>query len=125
MSESATSMLLLIGAFFMLVAGLGVVRLPDIFMRMQAATKASTLGVACVLLAVSVHFNNIAITIQALLIIAFFFLTAPIGAHMLARAAYAVGVPLWEGSIIDELREQRGLKPPSPDQRADVNSEAK
>jgi multicomponent Na+:H+ antiporter subunit G len=114
MNEIASA-LLLIGSFFMLLAGLGLFRLPDIFMRMQAATKASTLGVACILLAVSIHFQELAITIRAILIIAFFFLTAPIGAHMLARAAYAVGVPLWKGSIIDEFREQRAMRPPAPD----------
>jgi len=114
MNEIASA-LLLIGSFFMLLAGLGLFRLPDIFMRMQAATKASTLGVACILLAVSIHFQELAITIRAILIIAFFFLTAPIGAHMLARAAYAVGVPLWKGSIIDEFREQRAMRPPASD----------
>ena len=121
MSETASLLLMLAGAFFMLLAGLGVLRLPDIFMRMQAATKASTLGVACILLATSIHFQDLAITIRAMLIIGFFFLTAPVGAHMLARAAYAIGAPLWEGSIIDELREQRGVRPPSQELQADVD----
>jgi multicomponent Na+:H+ antiporter subunit G len=47
------------------------------------------------------------VTTRAVLVIAFFFLTAPVGAHMIARAAYAVGVPLWEGTITDELRDRR------------------
>ena len=62
---------------------------------------------AGVLLAVAIHFQDLAVTTRAVLVIAFFFLTAPVGAHMIARAAYAVGVPLWEGTITDELRDRR------------------
>jgi multicomponent Na+:H+ antiporter subunit G len=107
MSERVSAVLQMVGAFFMLLAALGVLRLPDLFMRLQAATKASTLGVGCLLLGVAVHFQDLAVTTRAMLIIAFFFLTAPVGAHMIARAAYAVGVPLWEGTITDELRPRR------------------
>ena len=107
MSERLSAVLLVVGGFFMLLAGLGVLRLPDLFMRLQAATKASTLGVGCLLLGVAVHFQDLGVTTRAVLIISFFFLTAPVGAHMIARAAYAVGVPLWEGTLIDELRDRQ------------------
>lgn len=107
MSEQISAALLVVGAFFMLLAGLGVLRLPDLFMRLQAATKASTLGVGCMLLGVAIHFQDLAVTARAVLVVAFFFLTAPVGAHVIARAAYAVGVPLWKGTIVDELRERR------------------
>lgn len=78
--------------------------MPDLFMRMQAATKAATLGVGCMLSAVAIHFNDVGITTRCLLVTAFVFLTAPVAAHVIARAAYSVGVPLWEGTICDELR---------------------
>ncbi len=107
MSERISAVLLVVGAFFMLLSGLGVLRLPDLFMRLQAATKASTLGVGCLLLGMAIHFQDLGVTTRAVLVIAFLFLTAPVGAHMIARAAYAVGVPLWEGTIIDELRHKR------------------
>jgi multicomponent Na+:H+ antiporter subunit G len=107
MNEQFSALLLVIGALFMLLAGLGILRLPDLFMRLQASTKASTLGVGCMLLAAAIHFQDLAVTTRAVLVIAFFFLTAPVGAHMIARAAYAVGVPLWEGTIADELRDRR------------------
>jgi multicomponent Na+:H+ antiporter subunit G len=84
-----------------------VLRLPDFFMRLQAATKASTLGVGCLMLGVAVHFQDLSVTTRAVLLVAFFFLTAPVGAHVIARAAYAVGVPLWKGTITDELRDRR------------------
>jgi multicomponent Na+:H+ antiporter subunit G len=115
MGERISAVLLVVGALFMLLAGLGVLRLPDLFMRLQAATKASTLGVSCLLLGAAVHFQELGVTTRAVLVIAFFFLTAPVGAHVIARAAYAVGVPLWEGTITDELRDRkRGAGEPSP-----------
>ena len=104
MNEILSSALLLIGATFALLAGVGILRMPDLFTRMQASTKASTLGIGCILGAVAVHFGELAITTRALATMLFVFLTAPIAAHMIARAAYFVGVPLWEGTIIDELR---------------------
>ena len=75
--------------------------------RMQASTKASTLGVGCLLLGAALHFQDLGVTTRAVLVIGFFFLTAPVGAHMIARAAYAVGVPLWEGTLVDELRDDQ------------------
>jgi len=124
MSEQLSAVLLVVGAFFMLLAGLGVLRLPDLFMRLQAATKASTLGVGCMLLAAAIHFQDLAVTTRAVLIIAFFFLTAPVGAHMIARAGYGVGVPLWEGTIMDELRDQsRAERQPAPVSPAELPSQ--
>jgi CPA2 family monovalent cation:H+ antiporter-2 len=104
MTEMIGSALMLIGATFMLLAGAGVVRMPDLFTRMQAATKASTLGMGCVVLSVAIHFGELGIATRALAMIVFVCLTVPVSAHMIARASYFVGVPLWEGTIIDELR---------------------
>ncbi|MGH7930817.1 MAG: monovalent cation/H(+) antiporter subunit G [Candidatus Binatia bacterium] len=103
MNEIFSSALMIIGAAFALLAGAGVVRMPDLFTRMQAATKASTLGIGCLVLAVPIHFGELGITTRAIATIIFVFLTAPVAAHMIARAAYFVGVPLWERTIIDEL----------------------
>lgn len=107
MSEVISAALIVIGGGFMLLAGVGILRMPDLFMRMQAATKAATLGAGCMLLAVAVHFGELTVVARALLVIAFIFLTAPVAAHMIARAAYSVGTPLWEGTIADELRGQQ------------------
>jgi multicomponent Na+:H+ antiporter subunit G len=109
MSDVVSAVLIVVGGAFMLLAGVGVVRMPDLFMRMQAATKAATLGAGCMLLAVAVHFGDLSVTTRALLVIAFIFLTAPVAAHMVARAAYSAGTPLWEGTIADELRGQQHL----------------
>jgi monovalent cation/proton antiporter MnhG/PhaG subunit len=103
MNETLSSALMIIGATFALLAGVGVLRMPDLFTRMQAATKASTLGIGCIVLAVAIHFGELGITTRALATIIFVFLTAPVAAHMIARAGYFVGVPLWERTVIDEL----------------------
>jgi multicomponent Na+:H+ antiporter subunit G len=80
--------------------------MPDLFTRMQPATKAATLGVTCMLLAVAVYFGRIGITTRAFAGITFFFLTAPVTAHLIGRAAYFVGVPRWEGTVVDELYDK-------------------
>jgi multicomponent Na+:H+ antiporter subunit G len=104
MTETVSTVLLLVGALFLLLAALGLVRMPDLFTRMSAATKGTTLGVGCMLLAVGVYFPGIGITTRAVTGIGFFFVTAPVAAHMIGRAAYFVGVPLWQGTVVDELR---------------------
>jgi len=96
-----------IGAIFTLLAAIGVLRLPDLFTRMQASTKSATLGVACMMVATLTHFGDLAVGARALLVIAALFLTAPVAAHAIGRAAYLRGVELWDGTMFDELREHR------------------
>lgn len=103
MIDLAASVLMLIGAVLMLLAAIGVLRMPDVFTRMQASTKAASLGSGTALLAVALHFGELGVVVRALLAVAFIFLTAPISAHMIARAAYFIGVPIWEESVIDDL----------------------
>ena len=104
MSEWIMIALMITGAAFLLLAAVGIIRMPDLYSRIQAATKAATLGVGCIILALAIHFVDLGITVRALLVIAFMFLTQPVAAHMIGRAAYFVGVPLWENTIMDELR---------------------
>lgn len=101
-----TAVALIGGAAFAALAGLGVVRLPDIYIRMHAATKAGTLGAGLVLVAVAVHFGDFSVTLRVIAAISFLVITAPVAAHMIGRAAYRSGVPLWRGSVIDEWRSQ-------------------
>ena len=96
-------LLVLTGAFFALVAVLGLWRLPDIYTRSHSASKTGTLGSGLVLIALAVHAGDTATTSRALAGVVFFLLTAPIAAHLLARAAYAVGYPLSDESVVDDL----------------------
>ncbi|MDR7508238.1 MAG: monovalent cation/H(+) antiporter subunit G [Armatimonadota bacterium] len=108
-SNLASTALMLIGTAFLLLAAVGVTRMPDLFTRMQAATKAATLGVGCVILSVAVHFGDLGVMARAAAVIVFVLLTAPVAAHMIARAAYLIGVPQWDGTIVDELRGRYDL----------------
>jgi multicomponent Na+:H+ antiporter subunit G len=83
---------LLLGVFFMLVASFGVFRLPDFHTRIHAPTKAATLGLAFLLVALALHVQETAAVTKALLAMLFIGMTAPVGAHILARAAYRSGV---------------------------------
>lgn len=100
------SILMLIGAFFVFVAGVGAVRMPDLFLRASATAKAATLGIGAILLATTLYFGEVGATSRAVATIVFIFVTAPISAHMLGRAAYLSGVTLWEGTFLDELKGQ-------------------
>ena len=91
------------GTLFLLLAAVGILRMPDLYCRASATTKAATLGVGCVLVATSLYFNDLQVTTRVLATIAFLLLTAPVAAHMIARAAYRQQVPLWRATVSDEL----------------------
>jgi multicomponent Na+:H+ antiporter subunit G len=101
----ATGILWLAGSAFALLAALGLLRMPDVFTRMQASTKASTLGLACLLIGAALELGDFASFIRVASIGAFVFLTTPVSAHVIARASYVAGVPLWEGTVLDERRD--------------------
>jgi len=96
------SVLIVGGIFFMLVAALGILRMPDLLTRMHAATKAGTLGAGMLLLAVAFFYQDLGLTARALATIVFLLLTAPVAAHAIGRAGYFSGVAL--DTRIDQLR---------------------
>jgi multicomponent Na+:H+ antiporter subunit G len=102
--EILTSVLLIVGAAFMLIAALGVWRMPDLLTRMHATTKAGVLGAGLMLVGVAVHFAEVNVLVRALAVIIFVMLTAPVAAHIIGRAGYFVGVPLWEHTLKDQLK---------------------
>ncbi len=104
MLEIIAGILLIAGGFFVLVAAVGILRLPDILMRMHASTKAGTLGAGLILLAVAFTYAEIGIVSRAVATIIFILMTAPVAAHTIGRAAYRMGIPFWKGTIIDELQ---------------------
>jgi len=106
MWDYTAAFLLVSGGAFAFIAGVGLVRMPDLYIRMHAATKAGTLGAGLILAGVAVHSTEPGVIVRALATIAFLMLTAPVAAHMIGRAAYRAGVPLWERTVTDEWREQ-------------------
>lgn len=105
MIEWIVSILLLAGAAFMLLAAVGIVRLPDLPTRMHASTKAGAMGAMFTMAGVTFYFWDSVVLTRAIAIIIFILITAPIAAHVIGRAGYFVGTPLWDGTIKDELRE--------------------
>ncbi|HET8754001.1 MAG TPA: monovalent cation/H(+) antiporter subunit G [Salinimicrobium sp.] len=91
------------GALFVLLAAVGILRMPDTYLRMATTTKAATLGVGLLLGAAAFYFNDLSVTTRVLAIIIFIILTAPVGAHLIGRASYIVGNKLWDKSVIDDL----------------------
>ena len=104
MAQIIGTILMLFGVFLILIAGIGLLRMPDLYLRMSAATKASTLGLGLILLGTVLFFGELGIASRAIATIIFVLLTAPVSAHMIGRAAYTNGVPLWEGTELDELK---------------------
>jgi multicomponent Na+:H+ antiporter subunit G len=96
-------LIIVIGALFSLIAGIGLFRLPDIFLRMHAATKAGTLGAGLVLVAIAIDSQDIGVVTRAIAGLIFLLLTAPVAAHLLGRAAYLSQAELWSKTRIDEL----------------------
>ena len=103
MLEIVIAILMLIGSVFMLLASIGLIRMPDLYLRMSATTKAATLGAGLMLLGAALFFSDLGISSRAIATIIFLMITTPVSAHMLARAAFFNGVPLWEGTKINEL----------------------
>jgi multicomponent Na+:H+ antiporter subunit G len=110
MIDLITGVLILIGAIFSLVAGIGLFRLPDVYLRMHAATKAGTLGAGCMLLAAGLHSKSLEVVAWVLMGIIFLMITAPIGAHLLGRAGYLAGVPMWSKTKGDALAGKYDIK---------------
>ena len=99
--------LLLTGTGLALLAGLGLLRFPDVFSRMHAATKPATLGLLCVTLGAALRMEQDSDAVKLLLVAAFQFLTAPVAGHMIGRAAYRSGTGALDDLVVDELKEVR------------------
>src|SRR5687767_4891000 len=108
MTDILTAVIWIGGSLFALLAAIGVLRMPDVFTRMQASTKASTLGLGCLLAGAALQLGDLASTIRVASIGAFILLTTPVAAHVIARAAYLADVPLWKGTVLDERQPDAG-----------------
>lgn len=95
------------GLIFTVVSVIGVLRLPDVYTRAHAASKSATLGVLSILVGTFFHFwfNDGYFSVRLLLAILFLFITAPIGGHLMSRAAYFSGVKPSELTVGDDLAE--------------------
>ncbi len=101
--------LILIGTFFYFLSTLGLIRMPDVYNRMQTSTKSATLGSLGVIIGVGLWAvgkgYSVAWISMTVIIAVFILLTNPISAHVLIKAAYEKGIPLWHGSVVDKYKE--------------------
>jgi multicomponent Na+:H+ antiporter subunit G len=107
-SKIIIAYLILQGAILNLLSAIGILRLPDVYTRNHAASKAATLGVISIMLGVFLYFWIITghINARVLLGVVFVFLTAPVAGHLISRAAYHTNTPLWKNSVLDDLKKK-------------------
>lgn len=107
MAEIIVSVFLVAGAGFALIGSIGLVRLPDFFSRLHGPTKSTTLGVGGMLIASAVHFSTgPGTSLHEILVTMFLFMTAPVSAHLLCKAAIHLRVEsVSEGYAVDEARD--------------------
>ncbi|MEP6261095.1 MAG: monovalent cation/H(+) antiporter subunit G [Gillisia sp.] len=103
MTDIIVGIFAFLGTVFVFLAAVGMIRMPDTYLRISVTTKAATLGIGLLMLAGAIHSNEIAITAKVLAIILFILLTAPVSAHLIGRTSYYSGVKLWKNSVMDDL----------------------
>lgn len=113
--DVAVSVLLLTGVSLAVLAAIGLQQFDDVFARMHAATKPATLGLVMILLAAALKLPDGGDVTKLLLVLVLQFITAPVGAHMVGRAAYRAGTELSERTQIDELAALTTTDPHRPD----------
>jgi len=105
MTEIASAILIVFGVLFILISAIGLIRLPDFYIRVSAITKAATVGVASIMIGVAIYYNDVGVAVKATAIVLFLLITSPIASHIIGRAAYEDGVPLWKKTAFNEYRD--------------------
>ncbi|MGD9932113.1 MAG: monovalent cation/H(+) antiporter subunit G [Dehalococcoidia bacterium] len=108
-----------VGTSFLVLAAVAAVRMPDPYIRLSAATKAVTFGTSVLLLGTAILFAGEGAMTRSLAGVVFFLVSAPVGAHVLARRAHRSGIRLWEHTIADELRRDEAAAEAVRNSRAD------
>lgn len=106
MTDILIMILSTVGAIFVLISSIGIVRMPDFYTRLSITIKAATLGIGCILTAAAIHFAEFSTTTKVLAIVFFLFITSPVAAFLIARSAYISGIKLWKRSVVDELQDK-------------------
>jgi multicomponent Na+:H+ antiporter subunit G len=97
--------IILVGTLLIVLASVGAIRLPDIYLRMHAAAKASSLGLSLLLIGIIIKFPTLSVIMRSAVIVAVIFFTAPLAGHMISRVAYLLKVPKWKGTVKDDLEK--------------------
>jgi len=105
--NDVSMVLIFIGVVFDFIGGIGLIRLPDIYNRLQAATKCVTLGTSFILIGVFIEYGFTSLGLKALICMIFILLASPTAAHAISRGSHKFGIKLWEGSVVDKLSEDK------------------
>jgi multicomponent Na+:H+ antiporter subunit G len=105
MNNMISTIVITIGVIFNLLGCIGLIRFPDVYNRLQSATKCVTLGTCSILLGVLIHFGFVDVGVKALIAIPLLFFAATVGAHALVRGSYHAGIKLGEKSVKDDYKE--------------------
>ena len=105
MIEWLAFVFLILGALFILISAIGILRLPDLYMRMHASTKTTSLGIFLLLVGALLAMPDISTIIKGILVVVFTFLTSPLGAHMVSKAGHLLKVGKAKNYIQDDLEE--------------------
>lgn len=108
MIEIVSAVFLTTGVLLAVIAGVGLQRFPDVFARMHAASKPATLGLALVLIGAAMRVPDPGSVVKLLLVVVLQFITAPLGSHLVGRAAHDAGTELSPDTVLDELADARG-----------------
>ena len=101
-ADIVSSVSMIIGTGFMLIAAIGIIRMPDFYIRMSTITKATSLGIGFILLGATIHLNSLEIILKAAAIVSFIFITSPVSAYIIAKAAKKIHVPFWGKTDVGE-----------------------
>jgi multicomponent Na+:H+ antiporter subunit G len=97
-----------VGVFFSVSGAVGILRMPDVYTRVQCSTKTITMGALPLLIALALAKGVVSsYGARALIVAALLLIVNPVASHALVRAAYKTGVPMWRGSVVDEVAERR------------------
>ncbi len=110
MNETISYVFIGIGVAFNFFGCLGLLRLPDVYNRLQSATKSVTLGTWSILFGVLIRYGFNGVGVKALICIPLIFFASTVAAHALARGSYMFGVKLWDKSVIDDYKNEAGQK---------------
>lgn len=115
--EWVAAVLMILGSLLVLLSAIGLIRMPDLYTRLSASSKASSLGAMLILIGFAVTQQELAVIGRAFATILFVLITVPVGAHALVRAAYTSRVPLWKRTHIDDLAQPERLEEDEPEEK--------
>lgn len=104
--NSISIIFFIIGVLFDLFGCIGLIRLPDVYNRLQSATKSVTLGTCSILFGLFLHYGFTATGIKAIIAIPLLFFTATVAAHALIKGSYLFGIKLWKNSVKDDYKDE-------------------